>query len=134
MNTIDTKPVTANAVAGKHPASQQDRTGIVSTEKNRVQTAPPKPSGNSPVDRIAVKETAAKKSEELQRSVRSIQKFLDSIGRELKFEINRDTGDVVIKVFRKSDGELIRRIPPDSVLEHAQSNRGIEGLLLEKKV
>lgn len=68
----------------------------------------------------------------IEKTTEDLQKFVDSIGRELAFEVHKEDGEVVIKVFRKSDGELVRQIPPENVVKLAESDKGTSGLLLEE--
>lgn len=66
---------------------------------------------------------------DVERTVRNIQEFLDTNGRELSFQVNRKNGQVVVEVYRKSDGKLIRRIPPED-LQEPQTGPQMSGLLI----
>jgi flagellar protein FlaG len=71
----------------------------------------------------------------IEKTVQSLQKYLDAVGRELNFEINDQNDNIVIKVLRKSDGKVIRQIPSEAMQKLAQrdlTNEDISGLLFEE--
>ncbi len=68
---------------------------------------------------------------QIEETAQNIQEFLDANGRELNFHVNHHNGSVVVEVHRKSDGKLIRRIPPEDLLK-PQNTPKTSGLLLEE--
>ena len=70
--------------------------------------------------------------EEIQKTAEALQEYVDSIGRELAFEVDRKSGEVVIKVYRKSDGTLIRQIPPEVLMNLREHHAETAGLLVEE--
>jgi flagellar protein FlaG len=60
-----------------------------------------------------------------------VEKFMLNLGVDLKFRVS-DSGDIQAEV-RQADGEkLIRKIPPDEVMELAESIRRMSGAFLDK--
>ncbi len=95
----------------KHDAARSDKDAI---QSNKVETA------------------SSKEAARIEKAAEDLQAFVDSIGRELSFEVHDKAGDVVIKVFRKSDGALVREIPPENTVKLAESDTETPGLLLEE--
>ncbi|NOY53539.1 MAG: flagellar protein FlaG [Deltaproteobacteria bacterium] len=81
----------------------------------------------------ATKALTAAQIQKIEETAKDIQKFLDANGRELNFYVNHKNGQVVIEVHRKSDGKLIRKIPPEDLLK-PQNGPSMSGLLLEEDV
>ncbi len=90
---------------------------------NRKETTPADPEKNGVFSLDEV--------QEIERTAQSIQQFLDANSRELNFQVNRENGEVVVEVYRKSDGKLIRKIPPEDLLK-PQAGRKMSGLLIEE--
>ena len=60
-----------------------------------------------------------------------VEKFMLNLGVDLKFNVS-DSGEIQAEV-RQADGEkLIRKIPPDEVMELAESIRRMSGAFLDK--
>lgn len=67
-----------------------------------------------------------------------IDKFLRSASRELRFTIDRNSGKSVITVYNSQTGEIVRRIPPQELLEmhrriNAHPDRPVRGLLFNSE-
>lgn len=75
------------------------------------------------------------KAAEIEQAVKDIQAFIDSVERNLKFSIDEESGEVVVKVVAKASGELIRQMPSEEALELARSlKEDNENRLLQAKV
>ena len=80
-------------------------------------------------------ENAKPKAAEVEQAVKDIQSFIDSIERNLRFSIDEESGEVVVKVVAKASGELIRQMPSEEALELARSlKEDSENRLLQAKV
>lgn len=67
----------------------------------------------------------------VQDFAQGVEKFMLNLGVDLKFRVS-DSGDIQAEV-RQADGEkLIRKIPPDEVMELAESIRRMSGAFLDK--
>jgi len=60
-------------------------------------------------------------SKKLKQAVQDIQKFVQSIKRNLEFSIDKTSGRVVVKVIATDTGEVVRQIPTEEVLKLADS-------------
>ncbi len=55
-------------------------------------------------------------------------------GKSLKFEIDRELNQVVVKVVDKQSGEVIRQIPPEEYLEIMKRLQDVGGVFMDKEV
>ncbi|KIQ59739.1 flagellar protein FlaG [Pseudomonas fluorescens] len=79
-----------------------------------------------------VKETpkdAAAEQDKLKNAVQEIEKFVQSVKRNLEFSIDEPSGKVVVKVIASGSGEVIRQIPNEEVLKLANSLNDANSLL-----
>jgi flagellar protein FlaG len=60
-----------------------------------------------------------------------VEKFMQSLGVQLKFNVS-DSGEVQAEVRHTDGGKVIRKIPPDEVLELAESIKKMTGAFLDK--
>lgn len=69
--------------------------------------------GNAePADGKSVPLAAVRKSD-LEALARALNLTSQTIGRDLRFEVNMDSGHSVIQVLDRETGEVIRQIPPE---------------------
>jgi flagellar protein FlaG len=54
--------------------------------------------------------------------------------RTIRFSIDEELQDVVVKVVDNSSGEIVSQVPPEGVLRLRERIRDMAGLLIEKKV
>ena len=72
--------------------------------------------------------------EKLKMAVQEIEKFVQSVKRNLEFSIDEPSGKVVVKVIASDSGEVIRQIPNEEVLKLANSLNDASSLLFSTKV
>ena len=72
-----------------------------------------------PLPQEVVKPDLARIAEELNMSSRSI-------GRDLRFEVNLESGRSVIQVLDRETGEIIRQIPPEDVTPYLTAGGAIQ--------
>lgn len=67
---------------------------------------------------------------QLEKAIRAIQ------GPEKTFEISvhEQTHAIMVKVFNKQTGDLIREIPPEKLLDVAASIMELNGLIVDEKI
>ena len=63
-----------------------------------------------------------------------IDSYLKSVGRELEYRIDDETGMTVVTVRAKATGEVIRQIPNEEVLQLAQRFQSGSGAVLDLTV
>lgn len=74
-----------------------------------------------------------KGGEKVTEAVKQINDFFQIVRRTLHFSIHEETGQVVIEVKDAESYELIRQIPPESVLNLAKHLDEFKGLLFAEK-
>jgi len=91
---------------------------------------------NKPKETAEEKETS---KQNLDNAVKQLNTYVQSINRNLEFNIDNDSGQTVVKVIDAETDELIRQIPNEEALHIAkQLNEGLDndpknpGLLLIK--
>ena len=70
---------------------------------------------------------------QLRAAVQEIEKFVQSVKRNLEFSIDETSGKVVVKVIASGSGEVIRQIPSEEVLKLANSLNDASSLLFTAK-
>jgi flagellar protein FlaG len=72
--------------------------------------------------------------DQLKMAVQEIEKFVQSVKRNLEFSIDEPSGKVVVKVIASDSGEVVRQIPNEEVLRLANSLNDASSLLFSAKV
>ncbi|EPL04890.1 flagellar protein FlaG [Pseudomonas sp. CF161] len=72
--------------------------------------------------------------DKLKMAVQEIEKFVQSVKRNLEFSIDEPSGKVVVKVIASDSGEVIRQIPNEEVLKLANSLNDASSLLFSARV
>ncbi|WP_282410241.1 flagellar protein FlaG [Pseudomonas sp. PS02303] len=112
-----------------YPAREQAAKTVAdeSAHKPLAETAPA----------VAVKDenkSAQTEQEQLKMAVQEIEKFVQSVRRNLEFSIDEPSGKVVVKVIASDSGEVVRQIPNEEVLKLANNLNDASSLLFSAKV
>ncbi|MEZ1315753.1 flagellar protein FlaG [Pseudomonas fluorescens] len=111
-----------------YPAAKQAAPVAEPTaEKPRADAAPVALVKDEPKD-------AKSDQDKLKTAVQEIEKFVQSLKRNLEFSIDEPSGKVVVKVIATDSGEVIRQIPNEEVLKLANSLNDASSLLFSAKV
>ncbi len=132
MNTIETQQ--KFDIRGASPPEPSEKSPEAPQPKAVTAPAPEAPAPEAAASETAAPPSAGLETPSLEEAVQAIQDYVDSLGRDLNFAVDEETGKVVVKVFRQSDGKLIRQIPSEELLNVARHTTGPEGLLLQEKV
>jgi len=87
----------------------------------------------------ARQEEAAKKApaeqqvtaESLEEAVSSIKDFVQTIRRDLSFDLDDSSGKMVVKVTDRASGEVVRQIPTEEALRLAENLEEARSLLFK---
>ncbi|KNH23273.1 flagellar protein FlaG [Pseudomonas syringae] len=79
------------------------------------------------------KNDAVSEQDKLKMAVQEIEKFVQSVKRNLEFSIDEPSGKVVVKVIASDSGEVVRQIPNEEVLKLANSLNDASSLLFSAK-
>jgi flagellar protein FlaG len=93
---------------------------------------PEKPQAAS-VTAVADKKVDSQGSD-LKQAVQQIEKFVQSIKRNLEFSIDEQSGKVIVKVIASDTGEIVRQIPSAEALRLADSLNNASHVLFDAKV
>jgi flagellar protein FlaG len=72
-------------------------------------------------------------SDKLKMAVQEIEKFVQSVKRNLEFSIDETSGKVIVKVIASESGEVIRQIPSAEAMKLAESLHNASNLLFDVK-
>lgn len=72
--------------------------------------------------------------DKLESATSSIKKYMDSMGVKLEFEIYKESGTVQVKVLDPENEKVIREIPPDEILDLAESIEEMVGLFVNRNL
>jgi len=81
--------------------------------------------------RSAVSATSEAEREKLQAAVSDIQGFVQSVRRDINFNLDEDSGRVVANVTAATSGDVIRQIPSEEALRLAENLSEIRSVLFE---
>lgn len=95
------------------------------THAQRLETTAPRP--------VEKTEQATPSEPQLQEAVSTLQKFTQSIQRNLNFSIDDSTGRMVVKVTDSVSGDVIRQLPTEEALRLAESLDEMRSLLFEAR-
>jgi len=70
---------------------------------------------------------------QLKESVDAANARLAAIKQRVDLSVDRDTGQVVVKVSNTSTGEVISQVPSENALKLAKSLDSLTGILVDKK-
>lgn len=97
-----------------------------------------KPSETPEAPRKTAAPVADKKQDtdeaKLKLAVQEIEKFVQSIKRNLEFSIDEHSGKVIVKVIASETGEVVRQIPSAEALKLADSLANASHVLFDAKV
>lgn len=99
---------------------------ISRTGMHRILVTPPTPGkaeqSGKPVPADGKPLPVESEQVDLEAVVEKLNLATQSIGRDLRFEVNLDSGHSVIQVLDRETGEIIRQIPPEKVSPTRQEN------------
>lgn len=117
------QPVSTNKTANKANASAVAKTENVKAEQIVAQ-----------VQGVQSTERTAIAPEELTQVVDSLNSIVQTMKRNISFDVDKDSGRVVISVSDSDTKELIRQIPSEDALKLLKRMDAAVGLLFSEKV
>jgi flagellar protein FlaG len=79
------------------------------------------------------KQDSVSERDKLKMAVQEIEKFVQSVKRNLEFSIDEPSGKVIVKVIASDSGEVVRQITNEEVLRLANSLNDASSLLFSAK-
>lgn len=81
--------------------------------------------------RDALEQPSEIAEDDLRLAVSDIQDFVQSVRRDINFQVDDSSGRVVVNVTEASSGEVIRQIPSEEALRLSENLSEIRSLLFE---
>ncbi|MBT8764204.1 flagellar protein FlaG [Desulfohalobiaceae bacterium Ax17] len=72
--------------------------------------------------------------EKIENLARSIENYLNSLGVKLKFHIHKETNKLQVDVVDPETNKIIRKIPPDELLNLAASIEKMVGIFINRSL
>ncbi|MBN1625120.1 MAG: flagellar protein FlaG [Deltaproteobacteria bacterium] len=69
----------------------------------------------------------------IERIVEAMDSYVRSVQRDLKIQVHRATGQIMVKVISKENGKVIREIPAGEILDLAAKLEEMAGALFNEK-
>jgi flagellar protein FlaG len=85
-------------------------------------------------DPAVVAEKIARNSNELEESIRELQKLSNSMDRKVQFKVNEELDRVVVKIVDPATDKVIKEIPSADIQKLQIRIRETLGLLFDKQI
>jgi flagellar protein FlaG len=69
----------------------------------------------------------------VEQAVKDINEFFQNVNRTLEFNVDQDSGRMVVQIKDSETKKVIRQIPPEYVIKLAKQLGEVKGLLFEEK-
>ena len=107
-------------------------------EQQEVVSGGALPPGGSQANTVTEEQsTSSAPQEQVEQAVEDINDYLQSVGRDLSFAVDEDSGRTIITVIDSETQEVVRQIPPEELLNLAlnlQDLGGVKSTGLAEKV
>jgi len=70
----------------------------------------------------------------IERVAQAMENYVDSLERDLKIQIHKETGNIMVSVISKEDGKTIREIPSEELLNLAARMEEMTGVIVNEFV
>jgi flagellar protein FlaG len=70
----------------------------------------------------------------LKRSVEAINRFLQSVARDIEFSVDQDTGQTLVRIVDTKTQTVLRQMPSKEAMEIAKHLDKVQGLLIRDNV
>ena len=84
-------------------------------------------------NRSAPQQEVPPKRQEVDKAVKAVNEFVGSVNSSLKFSVDEDSGQMVVKVIDNATQEVIKQVPSKEILEMAKALNNLKGLLVQQK-
>jgi len=88
---------------------------------------------STPMQSSNINEIVSPARESIEKIAADLQKFVQSMGRDLNFSVDETTGYHVVRVVDQSTGELIRQLPSDELLKLAREFEQLQNALVSQR-
>ena len=100
-------------------------------QQNKLQHKEKKQTNSEPAENLEVNLV---KEEQVLKAIEEANKSFALTQTSFEFSIHDRTKEIMVKVFNKETGEVIREIPPEKILDMVAQIWELAGLLVDEKV
>lgn len=118
IGTVNLQTVTATSVVGGRAKGGADAESVAKDTNDKVTS-------------FSVQRVEAEEREPVEAAASSLREFVQSIRRNLNFDVDDSSGRVVVQVTDSESGDVIRQIPSEDALKLAESLSEIRSLLFK---
>lgn len=119
LDTVRTPVVTGLLEGSQRQPTRAQAPDALASQAAAVATQTPAP----------VEQPQVLDREQLEQTVSDMQDFVQSVQRNINFQLDDDSGRVVINVIERDSGDVIRQIPSEEALRLAENLAEIRSLL-----
>ena len=80
-------------------------------------------------EELEVKSRSEPEREQVLAAVTDMQDYVDAAGRNIQFQLDDDSGRMVVKVTEAQSGDVIRQMPSEEALRLAENLADMRGVL-----
>lgn len=111
--------------------------GLLSTGPEKPAQPRPAPAAQSAI--IGTQLPKEKKNDQpsheaVADAVKTVSEFVGNINSNLKFSVDDETGQTIVKVVDSATDEVIKQIPSEEMVAIAKAMDKLKGLLIQQKV
>ena len=110
------------------PVNQQNTTQVIQSVPNEAVKEAVQ------AEKMQMQEQKALLKQKIDNYVRKVLKDASLLNRDLKYSINRETDEVIVKVVDKSTDKVIKEIPPEALQRLQASLKEQLGLLIDEVI
>lgn len=117
-----------NRIAGATPLSANAGSAAM---RNNTDSA-----SNTQVSSVPAENNLVKSSTDQEINMQQLEKAIRAVQgpeKTLQFSIHKETHAIMVKVFDKQTGDLLREIPPEKLLDAAANMMELNGLIFDEK-
>ncbi|MZP29470.1 flagellar biosynthesis protein FlaG [Heliobacterium undosum] len=70
----------------------------------------------------------------LEKKVNHLNEMMEPFNSHLKFEIHKETGNIMVQIIDNRNDKVIKEIPPKKLLDLAAAIQDVVGLFVDKRV
>jgi flagellar protein FlaG len=96
-------------------------------------TQAPRPTTAAAVPAVATKAAPVPRTADVQRAIAAIRETLRPVSNSLEFSVDHGSGKTIVRVVDLENGQLIRQIPTEEIVEIARVLEQLEGLLFRQR-
>lgn len=123
-NVSETVPVQENR--GRNTAQDTSQSGIPVTTQNKTQT--------STEAREDKKQEKPPLKDEVEKTTRELNSYMDELKTSLGFSINEKTKELMVNIINRDTKEIIKQIPPKELMTIREKMAELAGILLNERV